>query len=136
MGIVLHGIFDETPPPKTVAVIPAAGCGKRMDVGFNKLFLSINDKPIIAYTLDTFESCSKISEIVIVAHPDEVKIIEEIVNDFGYEKVTKIVPGGKTRQESVRNGFDAVSDDAEIIVIHDAARPLVTHKEISDTIDV
>lgn len=135
MGIILHGIFDETPPPKTTAIIPAAGCGKRMGAGFNKLFLSINDKPIISYTLDIFESCSKISEIIIVAQPEEIGIIEEIVDDFNYEKVVRIVSGGETRQESVKNGFNAVSSDTEIIVIHDAARPLITDKEITDTIE-
>ncbi|MBO5453670.1 MAG: 2-C-methyl-D-erythritol 4-phosphate cytidylyltransferase [Clostridia bacterium] len=135
MGIVLHGIFDKSPTHKTTAIIPAAGCGKRMGIGFNKLFLSINDKPILAYTLDAFELCNKISEIIIVASPNEVEMIEDIVEDFGYRKVTNIVIGGATRQESVIRGFNAISEDTEIVLIHDAARPLVTNDEISDTID-
>ncbi len=135
MGIVIRGVFDKSITPKAVAVIPAAGCGKRMNAGFNKLFLSVCDKPIIAYTIDAFENCDKISEIVIVANPNELEMIEEIIEDFEYRKVIAIVKGGNTRQESVSNGVAAVSEDTEIIVIHDAARPLVTVNEINDTIE-
>ena len=134
MGIVIRGIFDKCNIPKTVAVIPAAGSGTRMNVGFNKLFLSICDKPVIAYTLDAFEDCDSISEIIIVANENEVEMIKEIVEDFNYQKVAKIVKGGATRQISVNNGISATPEDTEIIVIHDAARPLITNQEINDTI--
>lgn len=136
MGVVLHGIFNEKKYSKTTAIITAAGSGVRMGLGFNKLFLSVCDKPIISYTLDVFESCRLIDNIIIVANPKETDLVREIVDDFDYSKIIKIVPGGDTRQKSVENGIKALPDDSEIIVIHDAARPLITEKEIEDTIEV
>lgn len=135
MGKVLHGIFKEKIYSKTTAIITAGGCGKRMGLGFNKLFLSVCDKPIISYTLDAFESCSSIDNIIIVANPLEIELVKDIVDDFDYSKIYNIVPGGETRQNSVENGIKALPDDCEIVVIHDAARPLITVKEIEDTIE-
>ena len=135
MGIILHGVFDEKPHPKTVAVITCGGSGTRMGLGYNKLFMSICDKPVIAYTLDAFETCPLIDSIVIVAHPNEIALFEEIVEDYEYSKVLMIVSGGKTRQESVSNGISVIDPSFEIVCVHDGARPLITSEEIIDTIN-
>ncbi len=137
MAKIIKGIFPtfEQKENMVTAIIAAGGSGTRMGIDFNKLFLSIEEKPIIAYTLDAFENCRSVDNIVIVASEKDFKFIKEIVEAFEYEKVSDIVIGGATRQESVRKGLMALSDDCDIVLIHDGARPLVTEQSILNCIE-
>src|SRR5690606_6977938 len=91
------------------AIIAAAGMSNRMKSKINKQFININGKPILAHTLEKFQKCKYIDEIIVVAREDEINYCKrEIVKRYGFNKVTKIVRGGKERQDSVYNGILAL----------------------------
>ena len=122
---------------KVVALIPAAGQGKRMGASVNKQLLNLADKPILAHTLEIFQSSSLIDEIVLVAAQDEISLIkEQVVKPFNFSKVSKIVSGGKERQDSVRAGLAVLSDLTEWVVVHDGARPLLLLAKLENLIRI
>ena len=110
---------------KCVAIIVAAGNGTRMKSEGSKQFITILGNPLISYTLKVFEDCNEIDEIVIVAREADIIEMKDIAEAFEITKVKKIVSGGETRQASVYSGLCAVPNDAEIVVIHDGARPFI-----------
>lgn len=117
------------------AIIVAAGSGKRFGTKTPKQFLEIGGKPLIIYPLEGFQNCQSIDQIILVLPSNQTSAFLNIVNKYGITKLAKIVAGGETRAESVWNGLKAVrSAKAEIIAVHDGARPLVTSQEISDCI--
>ena len=109
----------------TTAIIVAAGSGSRFKSDTPKQFLEINGKPVIVHTIERFQSAPSVDSIVLV--------MTAAFDISPYPKVSKVVAGGSTRAESVRNGLDAVGD-ADIVAVHDGARPLVTADEIERTI--
>jgi 2-C-methyl-D-erythritol 4-phosphate cytidylyltransferase len=120
---------------KADAVIVSAGKGQRFIEGRKKQFFSLAGKPILAYTLDSFDACPLIRSILlVVGQEDQDYCLKEIVEKFQYKKVSQVTPGGKRRQDSVRNGLDALPADADIIVIHDGVRPFVTREMIEGSI--
>lgn len=115
---------------KNVAIVLAAGQGKRMQSKVQKQFLLIKDKPVLYYTLNAFEHSPVISEIILVTGKDEIEYCQqEIVEKYGFTKVCKIVAGGKERYHSVHEGIQAI-DEADYVFIHDGARPFVTNEII------
>jgi 2-C-methyl-D-erythritol 4-phosphate cytidylyltransferase len=120
---------------QTSAIIPAAGLGRRMNSLVSKQYLLLKGKPILAHTLDAFEKCSLISEIVLVINKDELDVCrEQVLGINDYPKV-RVVAGGKTRQESVYAGLNAVNPQAGIVMIHDGARPLISQTVIKKSIE-
>jgi 2-C-methyl-D-erythritol 4-phosphate cytidylyltransferase len=120
---------------KTAAVIVSAGKGHRLPGEKKKQFLSLAGKPILCHTLDPFEACPSIDFIhLVVGQEDMTYTLQEIVEAYGYRKVSQIVPGGKLRQESVKNGIDALSSEVDIVAIHDGVRPFVTQRMIEESI--
>ena len=120
---------------KADAVIVSAGKGLRFMEGKKKQFYFLGGKPILAHTLDKFEACALIRSVrLVVGQEDMDYCLKEIVEKYGFQKVSKIVPGGKRRQESVKNGIDTLPKDADIVAIHDGVRPLVTRTMIEDSI--
>jgi 2-C-methyl-D-erythritol 4-phosphate cytidylyltransferase len=115
-----------------VAILVAAGRGARM--GRDKLFLKVAGKPVIAHTWARFEEMKSINEIIIVVRTGMSKKFTAIAKKFEFKKKYHIITGGAERQDSVWNGLKAVPDDAEIVVIHDAARPCVSEELIAATI--
>lgn len=109
------------------AVIVAAGNASRME-GIDKIMAKLGGEPVILRTVRNFESCDAISEIVIVTREDLILPITGVCK--GMEKVTAVVAGGKSRQESVHLGLNALSDRVKLVAIHDGARPLVTWQVI------
>lgn len=109
------------------AVIVAAGNASRME-GIDKIMAKLDGEPVILRTVRNFESCDAISEIVIVTREDLILPITGVCK--GMEKVTAVVAGGKSRQESVHLGLNALSDRVKLAAIHDGARPLVTWQVI------
>ncbi len=117
------------------AIIAAAGMSNRMKSKINKQFININGKPILVHTLEKFQRCKYIDEIIVVAREDEINYCKkEVVKRYGFNKVTKIVRGGKERQDSVYNGILALNEKTDIVVSHDGARPFVKIKNIVDSI--
>lgn len=92
--------------------------------GIDKVFYSIKGRPLLAYTVDAFEDCGSIPQIVLVLASDKLQQGAELKKKERWKKVSKIVPGGVCRQESVKNGLDSLSP-CEWVVIHDGARPCV-----------
>ena len=104
------------------AVIVAAGSASRMG-GIDKVMAPLKGEPMIIHTVRAFQECDAISEIVVVTRPDLILPITRLTGDFG--KVTAVVAGGSSRQESVALGMNALSDKCELAAIQDGARPLV-----------
>ncbi len=117
------------------AIIVAAGKGIRMGPNVDKLFLSLNGRPVVAHTWDRFDKASCIDEIILVVRDGMQTDFAELAERYQLRKPFRLVPGGKERQDSVWNGLEAVSSTAEIVVIQDAARPCTSHALIQSTID-
>jgi len=118
-----------------MAVIPAAGLGKRMGSSRPKQFMDLCGKPLLAVTLERFQKCDLIDGIVVVVSEQDITYCtNEIVKRYGLSKAATVVAGGQSRQESVRNGIEAVSNSSTRILIHDGARPLVTPELIERVI--
>jgi len=130
---IIKSILPDKPPACT-AVIAAAGISVRCQ-GEDKLFYTINDKPVLAYTIEAFENCSLVNEIIIVAHEERIETIGKLCLENGYKKVSKIMHGGKTRLDSVMNGIFAVSKKTRLIAIHDGARPCIDKDTLERTIN-
>ena len=115
------------------AVIVSAGNSTRMG-GINKQFLELDGAPVIVNTITIFQRCHMIDEIIIVTRESDIDEIAKLVEKNDFYKVSNIVPGGETRQLSVYEGVTSTSNIADLVVIHDGARPLVTVKVIEETI--
>lgn len=121
--------------PATSAIIPASGRGRRIGEAYNKAFIPIAGKPLIVHTLTPFEKCEAVDEIVLVVNELELQHAADVVRECRFSKVNSIVAGGEERQDSVRNGLRKVRPEAEIVAIHDGARPLVTGEIITAAIE-
>lgn len=119
--------------PFITAIIAAAGSSSRMN-GINKLLFEIYGMPVIARTIDKFNSNDNIDEIVISARSTDIETIKEITLKYNFSKVIAVVDGGDTRAQSIKNSVFASSDKTEYFAIHDGARPLVTKNVIDETI--
>jgi len=120
---------------KTIAIIPSAGKGLRMRHTVPKQYIKFEGRPVVAYTLDAFERCELIDEVLLVVAPgDEEFCLNQIVEKFAFHKVLKIVIGGKRRQDSVYNGIKELDPDTDLVVVHDAVRPFVTPELISNAV--
>lgn len=118
----------------TSVIIPAAGQGRRMNAPINKQYLTLRGKPILAYTLDVFENCSLIDEIILVINADEFRICQQqVLRPYGYKKI-KVIEGGNTRQKSVYEGLKVVNSKADIVMTHDGARPIIQESVIIKSI--
>ena len=109
------------------AVIVAAGSASRMG-GIDKVMAPLKGEPMIVHTVRAFQNCDAIAEIVIVTREDLILPISGLCRDF--DKVRSVVVGGKSRQESVGLGMNALSDKCELAAIQDGARPLITWEVI------
>jgi len=118
-----------------VAIIAAAGTGTRMAGKRPKQFLELAGTPIIFHTLKPFELCDSIHEIILVLPAADTAGFLSLANQAGLRKLTRVVPGGSTRAESVYRGLLAVrAATAEIVAVHDGVRPFVTPAEIARTV--
>lgn len=116
-----------------VAIIAAAGQGRRLAADRPKQLLDLGGRTILQRSVDAFIRCDRVHEVVVVLPPELTACGDVRLDSSG--KPLAIVAGGPRRQDSVANGFDRVADRADIIVVHDAARPLVSDALIARTID-
>ncbi|MET3616499.1 2-C-methyl-D-erythritol 4-phosphate cytidylyltransferase [Peptoniphilus olsenii] len=117
------------------AFIAAAGMGKRMNMGINKQFLTINDIPILAHTIKKLEKSKYIDFLVIIIKNTDISYLGEIINRFKINIDYKIVYGGKERQDSIYNGLINMPDQTDIVLTHDGARPFVSVDKIDEAIE-
>ncbi len=113
------------------AIILAAGNGTRMKADKSKLLLEINGKTVIERTVNTFSNIADIDDIIVVVRETDIPLYENVLSKYNISYCI----GGSTRQESVSNAVETV-DNADMLIIHDGARPLVTENEISNTLRV
>lgn len=118
----------------TTAIILAAGKSERMGGGVDKAFLSLVNKPVVAWSLIAVERCPDVDKIVLVVRKDQLVASKAVVKMFGISKIHAIVAGGSKRQESVAAGIAACDLDTRYVVVHDAARPLVTSDMVSEVV--
>jgi 2-C-methyl-D-erythritol 4-phosphate cytidylyltransferase len=118
-----------------IAIIAAAGTGSRMASDRPKQFLQLAGTPIIFHTLKPFELCDSIQEVIVVLPAEESAAFLAQAGKYGLRKLTRVVPGGATRADSVKRGLMAIrSATAEIVAVHDGVRPFVTVEEITETV--
>lgn len=118
------------------AIIPAGGSGQRFGHVLPKQFVNLAGWPVLAHTLAKFDQTLLVDRIVVVVPPGQEKTVRQsIVDPFGFAKVQGVVTGGSTRQESVYNGFLALDEDVELVVVHDGVRPLVRVSTIENVIE-
>lgn len=119
-------------------LLGGGGSGTRMKNPVNKSFILLSGKPIIAYSLQLFQQHPQVSTITIMMHPEWIRETTEWMNRLGITKVKQIVPGGKERQDSVRNGLDALRvfnpKPSDIVLVHNAANPLLTKELVTECI--
>ena len=114
--------------PCCSAVVVAAGSSTRM--GMDKLMLPLDETPVIVYTLRAVQAAPSVGEIILVTREDLIVPLSQLCQDYAISKVTKVVRGGASRTQSVRLGTLEVSGDAQVIAIHDGARPFVSAEVI------
>lgn len=118
---------------KTSVVIVCAGNSIRMG-GVNKILLPLGERKVIGVTMQAFQACGSVCEIVIVAREADIPSIQEEAQLAGITKLAACTTGGATRQESVINGIKKISKDSELVAVHDGARPLVKPEHIEKVI--
>jgi 2-C-methyl-D-erythritol 4-phosphate cytidylyltransferase len=110
------------------AIIVAGGSSRRM--GFDKTFALLGGKPVVAHSIAAFEGADSVTEIILVGREDRLAELRRVVESEKFRKVSHVLAGGAHRQESVANGLGQVAGDCRYIGVHDAARPLVTPRQI------
>lgn len=116
------------------AIVVAAGSGNRFNSQTPKQFAEILGKPVIIHTLEKFEACESVSQIILVLPLDEISDFQSVIKDFNLKKIKTIVAGGTSRAASVLKGLNAIDPSTEIVAVHDGVRPLVSIAEIAATI--
>ena len=117
------------------AIIVAAGKGTRMGATQDKLFLEVAGRPVVAHSWQRFNDATCIDEIVVVVRDGMQSTFAELAVTNKFSKTHRIVVGGEERQDSVWKGLEALSEDAEVVAIQDAARPCTTEELIAATIE-
>lgn len=117
----------------TSAIIAASGNSTRMGMTISKQLIKLHGKPTLWHTLSAFENCDVIDEIVVVCRECDMDSVKPIAQEFN--KVTAVVTGGDTRADSVKNGVNAASENAQFFAIHDGARPLVNPNDIKRVVE-
>jgi len=113
-------------------VVAAAGQGSRMGTKTNKQFIMLNNKPVIAYSLDFFEKQDSVDEIVVVTSAKEIEYCRhEIIEKNKYQKVSAVLVGGQQRQDSVWAALQCLAPDTDFVAVHDGARPLLSADVLS-----
>lgn len=120
---------------RIAAIIAAGGTGERFGAPAGKQLALVAGLPVLSWSLRALAASSCVDEIVVVAHPDRVAAYdEEAVMPLALPLPVRVVPGGDTRQDSVRAGLAAVASDVEIIIVHDGARPLAPSTLFGDAV--
>jgi 2-C-methyl-D-erythritol 4-phosphate cytidylyltransferase len=120
---------------RIAAILPAAGLGTRMGADTPKQFLELDGVPILILSLRRIASCDLVTEIIVATRGDGVARIEERIREEKFRQKVRVVKGGDSRQESVARALEEVSNDTEIVLVHDAVRPFVTREQITRVIE-
>lgn len=116
------------------AIVVAAGKSERMGAGTDKAFLSLGQKPVLAWSLLAFERSPEVDNVVLVVRKDQLAAAKAVAKMFGISKLQKVVPGGARRQDSVQNGLKEVDSDTRVVLVHDGARPCATPELVGEIV--
>jgi len=116
-------------------IIPAAGSGKRMGAGMNKLFLEVNKRPLIAYTAEVFLKDPHCRKVILPVQPHDIENMKHVLGNMPNVEKIFFAEGGSERQYSVRNGLE-LAEKGGVILVHDGARPFISAKIISELANV
>jgi 2-C-methyl-D-erythritol 4-phosphate cytidylyltransferase len=114
---------------RVAAILPAAGLGTRMGAETPKQFLELDGAPLVIFSLRRLAACPEISEFLIATLAEEEAALTERIAKEKIGRPVRVVRGGGTRQESVGNALAQIGNDVEIVLVHDAVRPLVTREQ-------
>jgi len=127
-------LISQKAPPTCSVVIAAAGSSQRCK-GEDKLFFIINEKPVLAYSIEAFQTCAFVDEIIVMTRQSQLEKVSQMCREYNFNKVTKVLVGGQTRTHSVFEGVFAVSAKSKLIAIHDGARACIDRQIIERTLD-
>jgi 2-C-methyl-D-erythritol 4-phosphate cytidylyltransferase len=117
-------------------IVAAAGRGSRMNMPINKLYMEIGDVPVLVRTLTAFQDCRLVNEIILVVNNEDILFCkQDIIDPYRLYKVKTITAGGSERQMSVYNGLLQVNTKADIVMIHDGARPFIDEQGIARCVE-
>ncbi|MCX5686266.1 MAG: 2-C-methyl-D-erythritol 4-phosphate cytidylyltransferase [Candidatus Omnitrophica bacterium] len=120
--------------PRVIAIVPAAGYGKRLGAGGKKPFVLLRKRPIASYALKVLDDCPLIDAIIVASEKSCIKDFKVLIDRYGFKKIKNVVAGGRTRQASVANCIREIPPSYDIVLIHDAARPFIDEKVIKKSI--
>jgi 2-C-methyl-D-erythritol 4-phosphate cytidylyltransferase len=120
---------------RIAAILPAAGLGTRMGTEMPKQFLELEGVPIVILSLRRIASCELVTDIIVATRQDEIAWLEERIGEEKLKQPVRVLRGGDSRQESVAKALEGVSNDTEIVLVHDAVRPFVTREQIGRVIE-
>ncbi|MFD2079961.1 2-C-methyl-D-erythritol 4-phosphate cytidylyltransferase [Actinopolymorpha cephalotaxi] len=121
-------------PLRSVGVVLAGGQGTRVGLRLPKQLLKVAGKPLLEHTLEVFETSPEIDEIVVLMAPGWTEDAEKIIQNAGFRKVTRVLEGGETRNDTTRRALEAVGPGEAKVLFHDAVRPLLDHRIIADCV--
>lgn len=119
---------------KVIAIVPAAGLGRRFGQKGSKPFQMLGNKPLVVWVFEVLESIKDIAEIIPVFKKDDMELGCELLEKFKFSKIKKIAPGGKERQDSVYSGLNLAGKNTNVALIHDGVRPLIEKSIIEESI--
>jgi len=108
-----------------IAIVPAAGLGKRFGEGTNKPFANLGDKPLIIWAVEALQVLPEITEIIPAVKETDIGLCRRLFEDYSITKIRRIAAGGRERQDSVLNGISLIQDRTAIVLVHDGVRPLI-----------
>ncbi len=120
---------------RIAAILPAAGLGTRMGAETPKQFLELDGTPIVIHSVRRIASCPLVTDIIVATRADVVESLQERIQSERFMQAVRVVRGGDSRQESVALALQEVSNDTEIVLVHDAVRPFVTREQIARVIE-
>lgn len=128
--------MSATPAPSlsAVAIVPAAGLGRRFGDGTNKPFVTLQGKPLIVWTLLALAEVPEITEIIPVIKDEDMDLAVSIIEKYGVSKVRRIAPGGKERQDSIFHGLKLIKGFTGAVVVHDGVRPLIQPETLQEAL--
>ncbi|MBI5639769.1 MAG: 2-C-methyl-D-erythritol 4-phosphate cytidylyltransferase, partial [Nitrospirae bacterium] len=119
---------------RVVAVVPAAGLGRRFGNGTNKPFEYLGNKPLIMWSLEALDSIAEIKEIIPVIKESDMEYVVDLFDEYKVSKVRRIAPGGRERQDSVFHGLKLIDDKKCTVLVHDGVRPLIEPEVVRNAI--
>src|ERR1700730_12054845 len=120
---------------RIAAILPAAGLGTRMGAETPKQFLELDGVPIVILSLRRIASCELVTDIIVATRGDGMARLEERIRAEKFKQTVRVVRGGDSRQESVARALQEVTEDTELVAVHDAVRPFVTREQIARVIE-